>query len=180
MYKKTLIRQYFVELLKTGVTSVNSRVYSGRINPNNNATYPYLIVFTRNESVSEQFTTHTERELELHVGVVVKDNNIGNGDFDEIVEDLMYEVESVMGRVLTVQTKNPSTDFFALLDSVVLVGSAVSDDNTSGSDIGSSMLTYKVDYDYELPIVPLTLQDFDVQGSIENIIITNPGVPPND
>jgi hypothetical protein len=33
LYKKTLIRQYFTALLKAGVTSVNNRVYSGRINP---------------------------------------------------------------------------------------------------------------------------------------------------
>ena len=178
-YKKTLIRQYFELLLKTTVTSVNSRVYSGRINPNENASYPYLTVFTKDENIVDQFTTHTERELELHIGVIVKDNDIANGDFDEVIENIMFDVEEVMSQVITVQTK-PALDFFALLNSVQLVSSTMNSDNSSSSDIGGALLVYKVDYDYNLPIVSQTLEDFDVDGSIDHIQITNPGVPIND
>lgn len=180
MYKKTLIRQYFTALLKAGVTSVNNRVYSGRINPKEDENYPYLTVFTKDENITEQFTSHTSRELELHIGVIVKDNTIKDGDFFEVVENIMYDVESIMGKVLTVQAKNPAEDFFALLDGVALVGSTTEHDNSSSSDIGGALLTYKVDYDYESPILPLVLEDFDWQGSIDNLIITNPGVPAND
>jgi hypothetical protein len=179
-YKKTLIRQYFEALLKASVASVDERVFSGRLNPKADGNYPYLTVFTKDENVVEQYTTHTSRELELHIGVIVKDNNIANGDFDEVIENLMFEVEEVMSQVITVQTKDPVSDFFALLDSVVLVSSTTESDNSSGSDIGGAMLVYKVDYDYNLPIVPHTLEDFDVEGSIAHIQITNPGVPEND
>ena len=179
-YKKTLIRQYFETLLKASVASVDSRVYSGRINPKEDENYPYLTVFTKDENVVEQFTTHTSRELELHIGVIVKDNTIAGGDFYEVIENIMFDVESVMSQVLTVQAKNPAEDFFALLDSVVLVGSTTEHNNDSGSDIGGAMLIYKVDYDYNLPIAPQALSDFDVQGSIDHIQITNPGVPEND
>ena len=179
-YKKTLIRQYFEALLKASVASVSNRVYSGRINPKEDELYPYLTVFTKDENVVDQFTTHTSRELELHIGVVVKDNTIAGGDFYEVIENIMFDVEEVMSQVITVQTKNPVDDFFALLDSVVLVGSTTEHNNDSSSDIGGAMLTYKVDYEYNLPIVPHTLNDFDVQGSIDHIQITNPGVPEND
>ena len=179
-YKKTLIRQYFATLLKATVVSVATRVYSGRINPKEDESYPYLTVFTKDENVVEQFTTHTSRELELHIGVVVKNNDIADGDFDEVIENIMFEVEEVMSQVLTVQTKTPATDFFALLDSVVLVSSTMDTNNSSSSDIGGALLVYKVDYDYNLPIVSQTLEDFDVDGSIDHIQITNPGVPLND
>lgn len=179
MYKKTLIRQYFTALLKAGVTSVSNRVYSGRLNPKEDQNYPYLTVYTKDENVTEQFTSHTVRELDLHVGIVVKDNTTADGDFDEIIEAIMYDVESIMSRVITVQAKDPVSDNFALLNDVVLTGGTTDSDNSSSSDLGSGMLVYKVDYDYELPILPLTLEDFDWQGSIDNLIITNEGVPPN-
>ena len=178
MYKKTLIRQYFTELLKAGVTSVDSRVYSGRINPKEDEDYPYLTVFTKDEDVVEQFTSHTSRELDLHIGIVVKSNDIADGDFYEVIENTMFDVESIMGKVLTVQAK-PINDFFALLNDYVLVSSTTEHNNDSSSDIGGGMLVYKVAYDYELPIIPLVLEDFDVQGSIDNLIITNEGVPAN-
>lgn len=178
-YKKTLIRQYFTALLKATVTSVASRVYSGRINPKEDENYPYLTIFTKDENIVDQFTTHTERELELHIGVVVKNNDIANGDFDEVIENIMFDVEEVMSQVITVQTK-PASDFFALLNSVELVSSTMGNDNSSSSDIGGALLVYKVDYDYNLPIVSHTLEDFDIDGSIDHIQITNPGVPLND
>ena len=179
MYKKTLIRQYFTDLLKAGVTSVNNRVYPGRINPKEDENYPYLTVFTKDEDIVDQFTSHTSRELDLHIGIVVKNNDIADGDFYEVIENIMYDVESIMGKVLTVQAK-PTNDFFALLNDYVLVSSTTEHNNDSSSDIGGGMLVYRVSYDYELPIIPLTLEDFDVQGSIDNLIITNPGVPAND
>jgi len=181
-YKKTLIRQYFATLLKATVTSVDSRVYSGRIDPKEDENYPYLTVFTKDENVGQKedgFTTHTERELELHIGVIVKNNDIADGDFDEVIENIMFDVEEVMSKVITVQAK-PASDFFALLNSVALIRTATNSDNSSGSDIGGALLVYTVDYDYNLPIVPHTLEDFDVQASIEHIQITNPGVPLND
>ncbi len=179
MYKKTAIRQYFTELLKAGVLSVSSRVYSGRINPKNDESYPYLTVFTKDEDIVDLFTSHTSRELSLHIGIVVKNNDIGNLDFYEVVESIMYDVESVMGKVITVQAKEPN-DNFALFEDIVMVGSTTDHDNSSSSDIGSAMITYKISYDYELPILPLVLEDFDWEGSIEHIQIINEGIPIND
>lgn len=178
-HKRALIRQYFTELLKANVASVSSRVYSGRINPKEDENYPYITIFTKNEDIIDRSTMSTRRELELHIGIVVKDNDIANGDFYEVIDDAMFEVEEVMSRLITVQSKNPDTDFYALVDEVELVGSNSDHNNESSSDIGGGMLVYKVEYEYSLPVTPLTLEDFDVQGSIENITITNPGVPQN-
>ena len=179
MYKKTLVRQFFTTLLKAGVTSVSNRVYSGRMNPKEDEDYPYLTVFTKDESVTEQSTMSTKRELSLNVGIVVKNNTIDSGDFDEVIENLMFEVETIMSRVLSVQTK-ATGDFYALFDDVVLESSTTDGDNSSGSDIGGGLLSYKVEYEMQLPIVSLTLEDFDVQGSIDHLQILNEGVPTND
>jgi hypothetical protein len=176
-YKKTVIRQYFTALL-AGVTSVSERVYSGRIDPKEDENYPYLTVFTKDETIEEQFTSHTNRDLELHVGIIAKDNSIGSADFYEVVESIMYDVESIMSKVITVQAKEIG-DNFALFNDIVMTGSTTDHNNSSSSDIGTAIITYRINYDYELPILPLTLEDFDWQGSIDNLIITNPGVPEN-
>lgn len=178
-YKKTVIRQYFVELLKVFVPNVAGRVYGGRLNPKEDENYPYLTVYTKDEDIAEQFTTHTSRELQLFIGVIVKDNDIASGDFDEVIENIMIDVETVMSRVITVQTKEVD-DPFALFNNVVLVSTKTGSNNESSSDIGSGMLGYKVDYDYNLPISPVALEDFDIDASIDHIQITNPGVPEND
>ena len=179
MYKKTIIRQYFAELLKAGVVSVNSRVYSGRIDPKEDENYPYLTVFSKDESIEEQFTSYTSRELEIKIGVVVKDNQTSDdSDFDAIIENIMYDVEAVMGQVITVQAKEVG-DNYALFNSVTFEGSTTEGNNISSSDIGGAMMNYLVSFDYELPIIPLVLNDFDYIGSIENIQITNVGVPDN-
>lgn len=178
MYKKTLIRAFFTELLKQNVASVSQRVYSGRLNPKEDENYPYLTVYTKDEDIVEQSTMSTKRELALHIGIVVKNNDIDSGDFDEVIDNLMYDVEVVMSQVLSVQTKAVN-DFYALVDDVVLERSVTDADNSSGSDIGGGMLVYKVDYEMMLPVSPVVLEDFDLQGSIDNIQITNPGVPSN-
>lgn len=178
-HKRTIIRQYFETLLKAGVVNVSNRVYSGRINPKQDESYPYLTIFTKNETITERSTMSTSRELELHIGIVVKNNDIANGDFYEVIDDTMFEVEEVMSRQITVQSKNPLSDPYVLVNEVELVSSATDHNNESSSDIGGGLLVYRVEYEYSLPITPLTLEDFDVDGSIANLIITNPGVPAN-
>ena len=178
MYKKAVIRQYFTALLKANVASVANRVYSGRINPQEDEAYPYLTVFTKDESVKEQTTAYTTRELELQIGIVIKDNTITDGDFYDIIESIMYDVEVAMSRVSAVNAKEVG-DNFALFNDIVISGSTTEHDISSGSNIGGAMLTYTVEYYYELPILPLVLEDFDWQGSIGHIQITNPGVPLN-
>lgn len=179
MYKKTAIRQYFTEVLKAGVLSVEGRVYNGRINQVEDNKFPYLTIFSKNESVSEQFTTHTTRELGLNVGIVVSDNSIDDGDFYEVIERVMLEVDIVLGKILTQRVSPIANDFFALFEDIVFQNSSTEHDNTSGNDIGMAMMNYTVSYDYSLPIVSVTLDNFDWQGSTNNIQITNEGVPLN-
>ena len=179
MYKKTVIRQYFTNALIAGVTSVSGRVYNGRINQVEDNQFPYLTIFSKNESISEQFTTHTSRELDLNVGIVVSDNTIDNADFYEVIENVMIEVDNVMGRVLTERVSPISGDFFALFEDIVFQNSSTDHDNSSGNDIGMAMMSYKVSYDYSLPVIPLSLDVFDWKSSIANIQITNKGVPLN-
>lgn len=179
MYKKAVIRQYFTALLKANVASVANRVHSGRINPQEDEAYPYLTVFTKDESIKEQTTAYTTRELELHIGVVVKSNIVNDSDFYEVIEAIMYDVEAVMGKVSAVTAKEVG-DNFALFNDIVFTGSTTEHDISSGSNIGGAMLNYTIEYDYELPILPLVLEDFDWQGSIYHMQITNEGVPIND
>jgi len=179
MYKKTAIRQYFTEALKASVPSVSNRVYNGRINQVEDNQFPYLTIFSKNESIDEQFTTHTSRELRLNVGIVVSDNTINNDDFYEVIENVMLEVDNAMGRILTEIVSPITNDFFSLFEDVVFQNSSTEHDNTGGNDIGMSMMNYLVSYDYSLPVVSVSLEDFDWKGSIANIEITNEGVPLN-
>jgi len=180
LYKKTAIRHYFTELLKSKVLSVDGRVYSGRILVKEDDEFPYITVFSKDESIVEQFTTHTSRELDLKIGIVTQDNTIGYGDFYESIEDVMIEVENAMGSVITEQVSSISGDFFALFNDVKLDNTTTDHDSSGSADIGMAMLNYKVSYDYNLPVIPVTLEDFDWRGSIEHIQITNDGVPLND
>ena len=179
MYKKTVIRKYFEELLKSAIPNVSNRVYSGRINQVEDDVYPYITLFSKNETIQEQFTTHTQRELNLNVGIVISDNTINDGDFYEKIEDLMIEVDNVIGRVLSESVSPITDDEFYLFEDIAFLSSSTDHDNTSGNDIGMAMLEYKIIYNYSLPVIPLTLEDFDWQSSIANIQITNDGVPLN-
>lgn len=179
MYKKTVIRQYFVEMLKTVLPSFGGRVFGGRIDPHmDTETFPILIVSTKDDRVLDQWTTHTSRELDLNIMIVMQENQTGDSDFDELIEDLMLEVEIYMSRVITVQSFD--VDYFALLNDVAFKGSMVSTNNESGHDTGKALLEYKINYDINLPVISMALSDFDVSGSIANIQITNEGVPTND
>ncbi len=176
MYKKTAIRHHFTQYLKNTVLSVENRVYSGSVKPlqKENITYPYLTVFSRREEIIEEFTSHTVRELELKVGMFVKDN--GSDDFDEVIENLMFEVESQMSKIFGInQDLN-----FELYREIQLASTEMQSDISSSSTLGGAEITYKIIYDYERPVNLAPLNDFDVQGSIENLIITNIGVPDND
>lgn len=166
-------------MLKTTATSFGGRVFGGRIDPHmKDDTFPILAVSTKDDTVTDQYTTHTQRELDLNILIVMQDNQTADTDFDELIEDLMLEVETYMSRVITVQSFD--NDFFALLNDVTFKGSKVSTDNESGHDVGKALLEYKVCYDLSLPVIPVSLQDFDVAGSIAHIQLENEGVPQND
>jgi len=177
VYKKTAIRQHFTEYLKANVASVSNRVFSGRIDTlQSNQTYPYLTVFSKDEDITEYYTSHTERALELKVGVVVSENQTADSDFDELIENLMFEVEQAMSKIIT-SGEPIAPDNFKLFEDIVLDASQSGSNGESGKDIGGGMLNYLISYYYENPVTPLVLEDFDVQGSIDNMIITNAGVP---
>lgn len=183
-YKKTVIRAYFVAYLKAQILSLSDRIYGGRIDPIHKSkdTFPYLTVFSKSDDVIEEFTSHTERELDLLIGVVLKDNTTVD-DFDALVEDLMFKVEEAMSKIIGgpigTYAENPD-DNYRLFEDIVFEKSLITNSNDSGNDIGTAIMSYKISYNYEAPVIPLTLQDFDLDGSIDNITITNPGVPSND
>lgn len=183
MYKQTVLRNYFVEYLKTNVTSVANKVYSGRINPmNEKDKYPYIFVKTDNDTVEERFTSHTERSIDLLIQVNIKSNTTDDfDDFDEVIENLMEEVEKWMSYILTAPLEYiPANDNMRLFENVYFEASSKQIQNEGSSDIGQAIMRYKIEYFYEDPIVPLELQDFDIAGSIANIQILNKGVPQND
>ena len=180
MYKRTAIREFIVAYLKANATFFNNRVFSGRIKPNieDENQYPYLIVFTRNEDITEHYTSHTRRELDINIGVIVSDNN--SDDMDTTTEESMLEVEKQMSKILGA---NPiGNDPFNLIDDLSLDSIDMDSESDSRNSIGKAMLTYKAEYEYQRPVgFDLSLlDDFDEIGSIENIQITNDGVPIND
>ena len=180
MYKKTAIRKYFKEYLST---LLGIDVYCGRIDPlSKKTTFPYITIYSKNDTVTAEFTSHTEREMDILIGVNVRANQTEDSDFDEIIENLMYTVESYMSLLITV----PSTyipideDNYRLFEDVVFTNSLIDSDNSSGNDYGMALMNYKLSYNYESPIKPLELDDFDWEESIKHIQITNEGVPEND
>lgn len=176
MYKRTAIRLHFKEYLKQNVAEVSNRVYSGTVKPlmKDNIIYPYITVFSKDEEITEQFTSHTVRELDLKVGLFVKDNEAD--DFDEIIENLMFNVESAMSKILGFKQDIN----FELYQEINLDKTEMQTDISSSSNLGGAMMSYKITYNYEIPVNLAALEDFDVQGSIDNLIITNVGVPEND
>lgn len=182
MYKKTVIRQFFVEYLKAQITQISNRVFAGRIDPlTKNETFPYLVVMSKNDEVTDYVTGYTEREMDLLVSVNIRSNQEQDSDFDALVEDLMFRVEEAMSKQITIPSTytNPEGSNLDLFKNALFERSQINNNTESGNDYGSAVMAYKIEYDYEDPIVPLTLEDFDWQGSIDNIQITNVGVQEN-
>jgi len=181
MYKPTIIRQYFIEYLKA-TTPFFQNIYGGRINPiSKKDSYPYATVFAKSQGKTEEFTSHSEREMDLLISVVVRTNQDSTLDFDEIVENAMFKIEEQMSKLVTIPSAYVpiAADNYRLFEDIVFESSQITTDNSSGNDTGSAVLSYKVTFNYEEPIVPLTLEDFDLAGSIANIQILNAGVPEN-
>ena len=183
-HKRTIIRHYFRDYLKANVASVSDRVYSGRIDPldeKDQTTFPYITISSKDEDVNEADgfvgVGYTVREFDLMVGLVIRDNQTQDSDFDELVEDLLLEVETAMSKV---PYQNIDGSSYRLFDSITLEKTQTMTNNQSGSDIGANMMTYRVKYEYENPIVAVEMVDFDLASSIANIKITNAGVPNND
>jgi len=179
MYKRTLIRNFIVQYLKDNTTLFSDRVFGGRVAPiiEKDSEYPYLLVFTNDESVTENQTMYTVRELDLMIGVVSKSNDVD--DLDSIVEENLYDVEKAMSYLLSAD--NVGTDEFKLIEDIYLESINISRDSDSQSNISKASMSFKITYYYQRPVglVYSTLDDFDVDGSIANLIITNKGVPAN-
>jgi len=181
MYKKTVIRQFFKEYLKTLATHFDENVFCGNINPRmKNISYPFVQIVSANDTVVENLTDHTMREMDLMVHVTVKNNDVdGTDDFMETVENAMFHVEQYMSLMLNVPYGYIPTneDNFNLFESVRLENSLNDSNIDSSSDIGTAVLGYKIEYNYENPVKPQTFEDFDIRGSIENMTILYKGEP---
>lgn len=179
MYKRTLIRNFLVDYLKTNTTLFNNRVYGGRVKPliEKENQYPYIVVFTEDEDIAEHNTMHTTRELDIKIGVNAKDNAID--DLSSVVEIALFDIEKAMSKLIG--AGKVGNDPYDLIEDIYLENISTSSGTDSQSNISKAMMTYKVTYYYQRPVGYdyTTLEDFDVDGSIANIIITNEGVPPN-
>ena len=180
MYKRTLIRQFLVSYLKANTTLFNNeRVYGGRVAPmiESEITYPYIIVYTDDESIVEHNTMHTVRELDIQIGVISKDNT--TEDLSSIVENVLFDIEKAMSKLLSASAVG--SDPYDLIEDIYLDSIVTARDSESQSNISKGMMSYKVSYYYQRPVDfdYSAMDDFDVDGSIANIIITNEGVPGN-
>lgn len=170
-HKRTIIRQYFQQYLKDNVISVSQRVYSGRIDPLREKDitnlYPFISISSKDEDILETYNNgYTVREFDLLVGLVIKDNQTEDSDFDELIENLTLEVETAMSAV---PYQTTDADGYTLFTSLHLDNTRMMTNNESKADIGQCILTYRINYNYQEPIVPLTLADFDLDLSIANL-----------
>tara|TARA_R110001632_G_scaffold176107_1_gene295786 strand:- start:1322 stop:1867 length:546 start_codon:yes stop_codon:yes gene_type:complete len=180
MYKRTLIRQFLVSYLKANTTLFNNeRVYGGRVAPmiESEITYPYIIVYTDDESIVEHNTMHTARELDIQIGVISKDNTIE--DLSSIIESVLFDIEKAMSKLLGASAVG--TDPYDLIEDIYLDAIVTDSKVDSQSNISQAMMRYKVSYYYQRPVGfdYSAMDDFDELGSVANMIITNEGVPGN-
>ena len=180
MYKRTLIRKFLVSYLKANTTLFNNtRVYGGRVAPmiESEITYPYIVVYTDDESIVEHTTMHTSRELDIEIGVIAKDNTVE--DLSSIVEAVLFDVEKAMSKLSSANAVG--TDPYDLIEDIYLDAIVTDNKSDSQSNISQAMMSYKVSYYYQRPVAfnYSAMDNFDVSGSIANIIITNKGVPNN-
>ena len=180
MYKRTLIRQFLVSYLKANTTLFNNeRIYGGRVAPmiESDITYPYIVVYTDDESIVEHNTMHTSRELDIQIGVISKDNAIE--DLSSVIEAVLFDVEKAMSKLLGAPAIG--IDPYDLIEDIYLDAIVTDNKSDSQSNISQAMMRYKVSYYYQRPVGfdNSVMNNFDVSGSIANIIITNKGVPGN-
>tara|TARA_R110002073_G_scaffold324027_1_gene501729 strand:- start:8668 stop:9213 length:546 start_codon:yes stop_codon:yes gene_type:complete len=180
MYKRTLIRQFLVSYLKANTTLFNNeRVYGGRVAPmiESEIIYPYVVIFTDDESIVEHTTMHTSRELDIQIGVIAKDNTIE--DLSSIIEAVLFDVEKAMSKLLGASAVG--TDPYDLIEDIYLDAIITTNESDSQSNISKAMMSFKVSYYYQRPVAfdYSEMDDFDELGSVANMIITNEGVPSN-
>lgn len=182
MLKKTSIRKAIVAYLKADTDVApffSTRIFPGRILPySKDETYPAISVYNRIDSVDGDYTSHTRRSNELNIIVAVKENkstDLTDLDFDEVVETAQLEVEKAMSKIL--RFGNLPGDPFELMYEIVYKSSTTAFNSESGDNIGLATIIYDIIYDEQSPIDPGNLPDFDIDGSIDNLIITNEGIP---
>ena len=180
MYKRTLIRQFLVNYLKANTTLFNNeRVYGGRVAPiiETDILYPYLVVYSDDENITEHNTMHTSRELDIQIGVISKDNS--TEDLSSVVEAVLFDVEKAMSKLLGASAVG--NDPYDLIEDIYLDAIATDSKSDSQSNLSQAIMNYKVSYYYQRPVGfdYQEMDDFDELGSVANMIITNEGVPSN-
>ena len=180
MYKRTLIRQFLVNYLKANTTLFNNeRVYGGRVAPiiETDILYPYLVVYSDDENITEHNTMHTSRELDIQIGVISKDNS--TEDLSSVVEAVLFDVEKAMSKLLGASAVG--NDPYDLIEDIYLDAIVTDSKSDSQSNLSQAIMNYKVSYYYQRPVGfdYQEMDDFDELGSIANMIITNEGVPNN-
>ena len=170
MYKRTAIRQYFIQYLKDNTELFDNRIYPMLTAQLQDEAYPKVEVATREESILTNTTTHTERELKLEI--VTKCINTQNDmlvDFDSTIEETMFEVEKAMSKILGYVDKSP----FALYTDIKLESTDIGTNIESEIVVGYALLKYTIIYEYELPLEETVLADFDVDDSLSHLDIEN-------
>lgn len=166
-------------LLKASNTTAGTRVFGGRKLPYQSELFPAISVFAGDETMQgELYTGYTQRTFELVVVAVTSSKpNSQDFDTDEIAENVLLEIETVMSQVFTSETIDAYG--LKLFEEISPIGNEIELDTQSGRDIGRVIARYQVVYNYQHPIVPVELVDFDIENSIKNLTITNEGVPSN-
>lgn len=150
MLKKTIIRKMIRDYLKLEVSSVNNRVFSGRIQDyQDNALFPAISIYNRNENIDEAFQGQSNRSFELVVIGAISHNSNPNDlddlDFDERIEELQESIEKAMSK-LKYADNVPLTDSFKLFENLEYKSSDISFNDATGKNIGLVRMLFDVSY----------------------------------
>ena len=128
-HKRTLIRNELVSILQAANTSAGSRIYGDRVLPLFDETYPLIMVYARDESVSSQGSTPFPAKRTLPIFVEIRVTLNEGTSLDTSIDDICDQVEAATKanprlNQKVIQMNLLSTEFDVLKDGEKILGGA--------------------------------------------------------
>jgi hypothetical protein len=94
-----------VKTLLTGLNTTASRVYESRVYPLGSANLPGLLIFTKSEESEPVTIGSGTRTMLRNLSLVVEGYVKATSNFDDVVDNIAQEVETVLANNLTLSGK---------------------------------------------------------------------------
>lgn len=95
MHQRQVIRETIRSVLD-GATDADDRVYASRMNPYRVTELPVLTVYSTSESVDDDSSSTSPRELTRRLSISIEGWVVGNDESDDAMDDLAEQVEIAM------------------------------------------------------------------------------------